>query len=109
MKKVLILSAFLFFQFQAYSAEKQIVNLEVTTQGFTPKSIDVKPGTPVVLKITRKTDATCSTSIQIPDRKIKMELPLNKTVEIDLGTLKKGEIRFGCGMDMMDGGQILVK
>ncbi len=109
MKTVLVLSVVLFFQTQAFAVEKQIVNLEVTTQGFTPKSIDVKPNTPVVLRITRKTDATCSTSIQIPDRKITMELPLNRSVDIDLGTLKKGQIRFGCGMDMMDGGQILVK
>ena len=88
---------------------KQIVNLEVTEKGFVPSTVDVKPGEPVILKITRKTDSTCSTLIQIPSKKIKKDLPLNKTVSIDVGVLEKGEIRFGCGMDMMEGGKIFVR
>lgn len=85
------------------------VDLSVTENGFQPNKIDVVPDTPVTLKITRKTDSTCSTSIQIPILKIKKDLPLNKTIEISLGKLSKGEIRFGCGMNMMDSGKIYVK
>lgn len=87
---------------------KTKVQLAVTESGFEPKSIDVKPGSDVVLEVTRKTDVTCSTQIQIPAKKIKKDLPLNKPVTIALGRLEKGEIRFACGMDM-DSGQILVK
>src|SRR5438128_2666411 len=90
-------------------AHTQMVEISVTEKGFEPSSIDVKPGHPVQLNITRKTDSTCSTSIQIPAKKIKRELPLNKTVSIDLGKLEKGEIKFGCGMNMMDSGKIYVK
>lgn len=81
----------------------QVVDLQVTENGFEPSSVDVKPGTPVILKVTRKTDSTCATQIKIDAKKIKKDLPLNKTVSIDVGTLEKGEIRFGCGMDMVTG------
>lgn len=90
----------------ADSTKEQVVNIEVTENGFQPKSIDVKPNVPVVLKITRKTDSTCSTQIQIPSKKIKKDLPLNETVTVAIGKLGKGEIKFGCGMSMMDGGII---
>ena len=85
------------------SKTKQSINLSVTEKGFEPSSIDVKPGESVILKVTRKTDSTCATAIQIPAKKIKKDLPLNKTVSIDLGKLDKGEIRFACGMNMVSG------
>lgn len=111
MKLAVFLILFSLLGTSSYSKESigVVVNLEVTENGFQPNKIDITPDTPVTLKITRKTDNTCSTSIQIPSKKIKKELPLNKTVEIDLGKLSKGEIRFGCGMNMMDSGKIYVK
>lgn len=90
----------------AYAAPKiepQIIILSVTDKGFEPSSINVKPGTPVTLKVTRKTDATCATQIEISSKKIKKDLPLNQEVTVDLGKLEKGEIRFACGMNMMEG------
>ncbi|MGE3682660.1 MAG: cupredoxin domain-containing protein [Bdellovibrionales bacterium] len=81
----------------------QVVELQVTEKGFEPSTLDVKTGIPVVLKIIRKTDSTCATQIKMQSKKIKKELPLNKTVTIALGKLDKGEIRFGCGMDMITG------
>ncbi len=85
------------------------VDISVTSEGFEPKSIDVTTGVPVILQVTRKTDDTCSQQIQIPSKNIKVDLPLNKAVKIDIGKLEKGQIRFGCGMNMMDGGKIYVK
>lgn len=93
----------------AKQSKDLMVDLKVTEDGFQPKKIDITPDTPVILRITRKTDNTCSTSIQVPSKKITKELPLNKTVQISLGRLSKGEIRFGCGMNMMDSGMIYVK
>lgn len=87
----------------------QTVAIAVTENGFEPANIDVKPGIPVTLKITRKTDATCATAIQVPSKKIKKKLPLNKEVSIALGKLEKGEIRFGCAMGMMLDGKIFVR
>lgn len=86
----------------------QVVVLQVTEKGFEPSSIDVKPGVPVFLKVIRKTDSTCATQIKIQSKNIKKDLPLNKPVTIALGKLEKGEIRFGCGMDMITG-HIIVK
>jgi plastocyanin domain-containing protein len=94
--------------FAAKAEKSQVVDLKVTDKGFEPSSIDVKPGLPVELKITRKVEETCATTIKIPAKKIKQDLPLNKMVTVKLGKLKKGEIKFACGMDMM-GGTILVK
>lgn len=87
----------------------QTIELGVTEKGFEPSAVNVTPGTNVTLKVTRKTDSTCATQIQIPSKKIKKELPLNKAVSIEVGRLEKGEIRFGCGMNMMEGGKIFVK
>lgn len=85
------------------------IAVEVTEKGFQPNSINVRPGTNLTLEVTRKTDSTCSTEIQIPSKKVKIALPLNQTVTVALGLLDKGEVRFGCGMDMMEGGKIIVR
>lgn len=110
--KTVFLAIALFLSANSWAVEnvkEEVVNIEVTENGFQPKSIDVKPNVPVVLKITRKTDSTCSTQIQVPSKKIKKDLPLNETVTVAIGKLEKGEIKFGCGMSMMDGGKIHVK
>lgn len=96
------------FQSTLVHAKDQVIELQVTEKGFEPSSVDVKAGVPVVLKVTRKTDSTCATQIKIKSKKIEKDLPLNKPVTIALGKLDKGEIRFGCGMDMITG-NILVK
>lgn len=114
--KTLAMIAILVLGFQTHAAEtktdaekEQVVELSVTDHGFEPKTVDVKPGIPVTLKITRKSEMTCATEIVIPEKKINTPLPLNQTVEVKIGKLKKGEIRFGCGMNMMESGQIHVK
>jgi plastocyanin domain-containing protein len=105
MKYVAIASLILSLQpFLAFAKEKgQVMEIQVTEKGFEPEKIDAKPGVPIILKVTRKTDATCAKQIKVLSLKIKKDLPLNKTVSIDLGTLEKGNIAFACGMDMMTG------
>jgi plastocyanin domain-containing protein len=77
------------------------IDLKVTPNGFEPSEIKVKPGAHVILNVTRTTDQTCATQIKINNKKT--DLPLNKLVSVDAGTLKKGEIKFACGMDMLTG------
>ncbi len=89
-------------------AKSQTIDLKVTEEGFVPSTADVKSGTNVTLKITRQTDATCATQVKIESKNITKKLPLNKPVTIALGKLDKGELRFGCGMDMIKG-QIIVR
>ncbi len=110
MKKILIATVLVFsvFSAQATELEKgQTVEVAVTEKGFEPSSINVKPGSLVTLNITRKTDATCATQVVVPSKKIKKDLPLNKMVAINLGKLPKGEIGFGCGMNMMVSARII--
>ncbi len=112
MKLILTIFAILLVSLGLFAKEKsnlQVVELAVTESGFEPKSLKVKPDIETELKVTRKTDSTCSTQIQVPSKNIKKDLPLNKVVSINLGKLKKGEIKFGCGMNMMDAGQIHVE
>lgn len=90
------------------NSQQQTILISVTKKGFEPSSIHVASGKSVILKITRQTDATCATSISIPAKKIKMDLPLKKAVNVKLGLLKKGEIHFACDSGMM-GGEIFVE
>lgn len=83
--------------------------VKVTDEGFEPKIIEAKAGTDLILNITRVTDSTCATDIQIPAKKIKKPLPLNKTVQISLGKFKTGDYPFGCSMGMMIGGTIKIR
>jgi plastocyanin domain-containing protein len=83
--------------------------MKVTPKGFEPASLKVSPGENVSLKITRVTEETCALSIQVPSLKLSKDLPLNKAVEVKLGKLQKGEVKFGCGMGMMIGGVIVVQ
>jgi plastocyanin domain-containing protein len=59
--------------------------------------------------VTRTTDSTCAREIQIPSKKVQKDLPLNQVVTIELGKLKKGDVPFGCAMNMMESGKLLVK
>ena len=92
------------------AAPKRSIKVDVTANGFVPASVEVKPGTNVTLLVTRLTDSTCSKQIQIPSKGIgKTNLPMNKTVRLAIGKVEKGEIKFGCGMEMMESGQIVVR
>lgn len=102
--KFVLLLLFIFTINNSFAAgSTQSINLIVTEKGFEPSTINVKAGSNVELKITRKTDSTCAREIVIPSKMIKKELPLNKTVNIEIGKLEEGEIKFACGMDMVSG------
>ena len=81
-----------------------IYTVSVTDEGFEPSSLKVKAGSPVTLKITRKTNETCAREITVPSEKLRVDLPLNKEVTVNITALTKGAVKFGCAMDMMIGG-----
>jgi plastocyanin domain-containing protein len=109
MKNILLALVFVAPCFASAKGPSEKVVVEVTEKGFVPNSVEVKPGTDVTLEVTRKTEMTCATEVLVPAKKIKKLLPLNQPVTIALGSLAKGEIRFGCGMKMMESGRILVR
>lgn len=102
--KVLILFLTLF---STITIAKDAINeytMLVAENGFEPSSLKVKAGSPFTLKITRKTNATCAREITIPSQKLRVDLPLNKEVVVKVASLQKGEVNFGCAMDLMIGG-----
>ena len=106
MKILVFFLMFTVFSNASFAVEKnatQVIEVKVTENGFEPNNITVSDGTPVVLKVTRQTEATCATEILIKNKKIKKELPIKQTVTIDLGKIKKGDLAFACPMDMFKG------
>jgi plastocyanin len=86
-----------------------VVEMSVTDSGFEPDEVPVKKGQPVKLVITRKTDATCAKDIVIPEQGIRQALPLNKPVEVTFTPTKSGELKYGCAMNQMVGGVLVVQ
>jgi plastocyanin domain-containing protein len=83
--------------------------MEVTGDGFVPSNVTLKAGEAVTFVVTRKTDETCATDLLIDGTDIKVALPLDKPVEIAWTPTKAGKVKFGCAMDMMIGGVLLVE
>lgn len=82
---------------------EQVIEITSSAEGFEPNKIDVSSEAPVILKVTRTSDQTCGTEIVIKEKKINQKLPLNETVTINLGKLKKGKVKFACAMNMIKG------
>jgi len=92
----------------AKAGDTRHVKVGVTEAGFEPSEIEAKTGENLILDITRVTDETCATAIVIPDQKAKVELPLNKEVQVPVKAGKAGRIAFACPMNMVTGA-IVVK
>ena len=90
-------------------AQSGTIQMSVTEAGYEPAHIKVKKGAPVKLVITRKTDATCAKEIVIDEHKINTKLPLNTAVTVTFTPTKSGELKFGCAMDKMISGVIVVE
>ncbi len=79
------------------------LNIEVTSDGFSPSIAHVKVGEPVTLVVTRKVEKTCATEIVMDSQGINRPLPLNEPVEVKVTPTKAGKIPFSCGMHMISG------
>ncbi|MDP2276364.1 MAG: cupredoxin domain-containing protein [Archangium sp.] len=88
---------------------QKTVVMSVTDEGFVPSNVTVKANEPVTLVITRKTEETCATEILIDGTDIKTALPLNQAVEVAWTPTRAGAVKFGCAMDKMIGGVLLVE
>ena len=87
----------------------RVIDLAVTEDGYVPGLLAVKKGEPVRLVVTRKTDETCATDLLIEGTKIKVKLPLNKPVTVNWTPTKSGKVKYGCAMNMMVSGMLLVE
>jgi len=93
----------------APAAGTRRVELAVTDKGFEPTPVTVKAGEPLELVVTRKTDKTCATEIVVKDYGIEKKLPLNEPVVVAFTPKQPGEIKYGCGMDQMIAGVLVVE
>jgi plastocyanin domain-containing protein len=93
----------------AGAGEARSIALKVTSDGFMPDSIPLKANQPVKFVVTRTTDETCATDLLIDGTDVKVALPLNTPVEIAWTPTKAGKVKFGCAMDMMVSGVLLVE
>ncbi|MEW6430554.1 MAG: cupredoxin domain-containing protein [Myxococcota bacterium] len=90
-------------------ASGRVVELAVTDDGFVPANVTLKANEPVTFRVTRKTDDTCARDLLIEGTDIKLSLPLDTPVEVAWTPTKAGKVKFGCAMDMMIGGMLLVE
>lgn len=85
------------------------VELAVTEAGFEPSQVRVHAGKPVTLVVTRQTDNTCATELVVPDGGTRVALPLHLPVTVTVVPSKSGTLRYGCGLQMMVSGVLLVE
>lgn len=70
---------------------------------YQPARIKLPANQTVSLNFLRKDASPCSETLLIPELQISETLPLNKTKQITLPPLKKGEYPFHCQMQMYRG------
>ena len=86
----------------------QKIAVALTENGYQPATLNLRANVPAQLTFTRKTEATCGTEVQIPEFNIRKKLPLNQPVTIEFTPKKRATLAFGCGMDMMIHGKLVV-
>lgn len=106
MKNILLI---IVAQLSFTGAYAKSVDVKVTGKGFEPAKIEAKAGEPLTLNITREVKVTCAKKVTIPSMNITKDLPLNKVVSVEVTPKEKGEIKFGCAMDQMLGGAIIIQ
>jgi plastocyanin domain-containing protein len=80
------------------------IAIEANTKGYTPNSINGKPGEKLVLVFTRTADSECISQVKMPPKgTAPVDLPMNQPVEIAVTVPSTGEVTFTCGMDMFTG------
>ncbi len=79
-------------------ASQPPLRIAMTEKGFQPSSLPVRLNVPVKIAFVRQTDDLCATEVLIPEYNIKLDLPLNQPVTVELTPKKTGEIVFVCGL-----------
>lgn len=78
------------------------VPIEVVDVGYRPARIPGKPGEKLKLVFTRRVDGECYETLKTPDGKL-VNLPKDKPLEVAVTVPMDGEVKFACGMNMLQG------
>jgi sulfite exporter TauE/SafE len=81
----------------------QNVDLNITSQGYSPSKITVKQGEPVKLNLISKDAYSCASAFRIPSLGIVKNLQPNENALIEFTPQNKGKIAFTCSMGMYTG------
>jgi plastocyanin domain-containing protein len=87
----------------------RVIQMKVTEDGYVPAKLEVKKGEPLELRVTRTTNETCATELIIEGTTINAPLPYNEEVTIRWTPEKTGQVKYGCHMDMMISGVLMVE
>ena len=82
--------------------EYQIVNMDLTYQGYSPNVLFIKKGIPVRWVINVKQMSGCTNEILLPDYNIRKKLVKGENI-IEFFPDKVGDIKFSCWMKMVWG------
>ncbi len=88
--------------------EVQTSTIRVSSQGFTPASLELKAGVPARLTFLRVDEQNCGTEVVFPTLGIRKALPLNRAVVVEFTPVSGQTLNFSCGMDMLRG-QVVVR
>jgi hypothetical protein len=69
-------------------------------RGFSPAALTLTLGGPGVVVFRRTTDDTCATAVVFPELGLERELPLDRSVAVELPTTAARTLTFQCGMGM---------
>jgi plastocyanin domain-containing protein len=87
----------------------RVIEMKVTQDGYEPAKLQVKKGEPLELHVTRTTNDTCATELIIEGTDINAPLPFKEEVVIRWTPEKTGTIKYGCHMQMMISGVLMVE
>jgi plastocyanin domain-containing protein len=85
------------------TTDNQPIRIEVSSSGYTPKTIGVTVGQKVALEFHRTDGDNCGEKLVFPDLGIERDLPVGEKVVVEVIPEKSGEFKFTCGMDMFRG------
>ncbi|GAC1339259.1 MAG: hypothetical protein NVSMB23_08060 [Myxococcales bacterium] len=85
-----------------------VAEIAVTAKGFEPARVEVAGGKPVLLKFTRKVEATCADAVEVQGDPVRHVLPLNRTVEVKVTPPASGQVAFACPMKMIQGAVVVL-
>lgn len=87
----------------------QPIRVEVSSKGYTPKTIGVKRGVTVSLEFHRADGDNCGEKLVFPALNLERDLPIGEKVLVEVTPDKTGELKFTCGMDMFRGKLIVTE
>lgn len=85
------------------TGEFQNVTINVTSNGYEPRNIELIRGVPVRLTLKTNNTSGCSRAFVIPSMKIDRLLPVTGEEVVEFTPTKKGNISFSCSMGMFTG------